>query len=132
MPMMPSVLEEAEISNVFTSLVNPTGIVVVPNSPTAKPLKTITDVKNFIQQGRKQDLKIKYMKNKRMESNLAAWEQVKRKNKGENHGIIRNNIEIRELKEIANVTDNHSIDLEKITIISQLIEEQISIEDQAQ
>ncbi|XP_044752747.1 GTPase-activating protein skywalker isoform X6 [Coccinella septempunctata] len=57
MPMMPSALEEAEVSNVFTSLVNPTGITIVPCSPTAKPLKTITDVKTALQQGRKQDLK---------------------------------------------------------------------------
>ncbi|KAK9872947.1 hypothetical protein WA026_020298 [Henosepilachna vigintioctopunctata] len=55
--MMPSVLEEADIPNVFSSFVNPTGITVVPCSPTAKPLKTITDVKNLLQQGRKQDLK---------------------------------------------------------------------------
>lgn len=56
--MMPSALEEAEVSNVFTSLVNPAGITIVPCSPTAKPLKTITDVKNTLQQGRKQDLKV--------------------------------------------------------------------------
>lgn len=58
MPTMPSVLEEEnETFNVFTPLVDATGITVIPLSPSAKPLKTITDVKTLLQQGRKQDLK---------------------------------------------------------------------------
>lgn len=59
---MPSVLEEEATSfnntnTVYTSLVDARGITVVPPSPTSKPLKTITDVKSLLQQGRKQDLK---------------------------------------------------------------------------
>lgn len=55
--MMPLVLEEVEVTNVFTPLVNTSAITVTPSSPTSKPVKTILDVKNLLQQGKKQDLK---------------------------------------------------------------------------
>ncbi|XP_063914626.1 GTPase-activating protein skywalker isoform X2 [Zophobas morio] len=61
MQIMPSVLEEAAVeqeqSNSYTSLVDSTGITVVPPSPSSKPLKTIGDVTSLLQQGRKQDAK---------------------------------------------------------------------------
>lgn len=58
MLIMPSVLEEVDdSSNVYTPLVDSSGITVVLPSPSSKPLKTINDVRVLLQQGRKQDLK---------------------------------------------------------------------------
>ncbi|KAJ8955637.1 hypothetical protein NQ318_001468 [Aromia moschata] len=58
MLIMPSVLEEVDdSSNVYTPLVDSSGITVVPPNPSSKPLKTISDVRVLLQQGRKQDLK---------------------------------------------------------------------------
>ncbi|XP_074041461.1 GTPase-activating protein skywalker isoform X2 [Leptinotarsa decemlineata] len=58
MLIMPSVLEEVDdSSNVFTPLVDYSGITVIPSSPSSKPLKTINDVRALLQQGRKQDVK---------------------------------------------------------------------------
>lgn len=58
MPTMPSVLEEElDTFTVFTPLIDTSGIVVIPPSPSSKPLKTISDIQTLVQQGRKQDLK---------------------------------------------------------------------------
>lgn len=62
MLIMPSVVEEdlstsTSSNNVYTPLVDPSGIVVVPPSPSSKPLKTIGDIKVLLSQGRKQDVK---------------------------------------------------------------------------
>ncbi|XP_049822594.1 GTPase-activating protein skywalker-like isoform X2 [Aethina tumida] len=54
---MPSVLEEMGGEAVFTPLVDSGGIQIVPPSPTARPLKTLQDVKALLQQGKRQDLK---------------------------------------------------------------------------
>lgn len=58
---MPSVLEEEAVveqsNTVYTSLVDSSGITVVPPSPSSKPLKSINDVQSLLQQGRKQDVK---------------------------------------------------------------------------
>lgn len=55
---MPSVLEDLEdSSNVYTPLVDSSGITVVPPSPSTKPLKTYNDVCTLLQQGHKQDVK---------------------------------------------------------------------------
>lgn len=58
MLIMPSVLEEIdETANVFTPLVDTSGITVIPPSPSSKPLKNINDIRTLLQQGRKQDVK---------------------------------------------------------------------------
>lgn len=57
MPTMLSVLEEENTGNVYSSHIDSNGITVIPASPTAKPLKTLNDVQNLLQQGRKQDVK---------------------------------------------------------------------------
>jgi hypothetical protein len=56
---MPSVLEEVAVeqSNSYTSLVDSSGITVIPPSPSSKPLKTISDVTSLLHLGRKQDVK---------------------------------------------------------------------------
>lgn len=58
MLIMPSVVEEdlstsTSSNNVYTPLVDPSGIVVVPPSPSSKPLKTIGDIKVLLSQDRK-------------------------------------------------------------------------------
>lgn len=58
MPTMPSVLEEElETFTSFSPLVDAAGITVIPPSPSSKPLKTISDIKTLLTQGRKQDVK---------------------------------------------------------------------------
>ncbi|XP_068903168.1 GTPase-activating protein skywalker isoform X1 [Tenebrio molitor] len=59
MQIMPSVLEEVAVeqSNSYTSLVDSSGITVIPPSPSSKPLKTISDVTSLLHLGRKQDVK---------------------------------------------------------------------------
>lgn len=55
---MPSVLEELDdSSNIYTPLVDSSGITVVPPSPSSKPLKTLNDICTLLQQGHKQDVK---------------------------------------------------------------------------
>lgn len=53
---MLSVLEE-DACTVYSSHVDASGIVVIPPSPSSKPLKSFTDIQNLLQQGRKQDVK---------------------------------------------------------------------------
>lgn len=55
---MPSVLEDLDdSSNIYTPLVDSSGIQVTPLSPSSKPLKAFGDICILLQQGHKQDVK---------------------------------------------------------------------------